>query len=281
MQTPDASSQDQVGNYYDSLDYFYRTAWGKRLHHGAWRDRDESIEVALDRMEALITAAVAPKSGEQILDIGCGYGALASWFSRTTGAKVDGITNSLVQFQVATDSHTSNLNRFRHARWPDGSYPPDRYDAVVSVECLSHAEDAEAFISETARVLRPGGRLVIADWIRGPQTPPATARQWILDPICKTGHLGRFRSPAEVQRFLTKAGFQAYEMRDLTPFAEPTWTRMAARLVRVALTNRRFALRCFTNPAQTVTMACTVIRLILAYRLGWIGYGLIVAVILK
>jgi SAM-dependent methyltransferase len=105
---------------------------------------------------APLVAAVAEAAPRRVLEVGCGWGELAEWLARETGAEV-----------VATDlsPHMVELARERgvDARLADVQELPfadGEFDVVVAAWMLYHVPDLDRAVAELARVLRPGGRLI-------------------------------------------------------------------------------------------------------------------------
>jgi SAM-dependent methyltransferase len=103
-----------------------------------------------------------------LADIGCGRGGPGLWVIAQTGAQLLGIDISPVALEAArsraesmglADRSTWRVGSFQETGLEDGSL-----DAVMSVDALLFAPDKEAAIHELARVLRPGGRLVLTTW---------------------------------------------------------------------------------------------------------------------
>lgn len=260
------SEAGAVARFYDELDSFYREAWGERLHHGLWLTGRESIEEALDNLEALIFNRAEIRSGDRVLDIGCGYGTLARTIcDRFEVDSVVGITNSEAQFRRAK---SASLLQLVHGEWLANELPANSFDVAISVECLSHVADKSAFFREAARVLRPGARFVLVCWSAGRRNPPAWARNLIL----KSGQLAGIASPREIQQLLDENGFQTLEVLDLSREAAPTWSKMARRLAGLAFSRRKFAREWIFRPIRSLKFALTAACLILAFKFEWIGY---------
>lgn len=105
-----------------------------------------------------VVAAVAEVEPRRVLEVGCGWGALAERIAHETKAEV-----------VATDlsPHMVDLSRQRglNARIADVQDLPfddGEFDVVVAVWMLYHVPDLRRGLAEIRRVLRPGGRLVAA-----------------------------------------------------------------------------------------------------------------------
>ena len=105
-------------------------------------------------------------------------------------------------------------------------FPAARFDVVAAVTILCFVEDAAPAFAEMARVLRPGGRLVIGEL--GKWSSWAAARRlraWLGSPLWR---LGRFRTASELQRLARNAGLDPGPVRGAIYF--PRWTP-AARIM--------------------------------------------------
>jgi ubiquinone/menaquinone biosynthesis C-methylase UbiE len=149
--------------------------------YARWRQsRLGRITDALE--QDLVAELVGPLDGRCVLDVGCGDGALAEALARA-GAQVTGIDADRHMLAAARE-------RFAAARLEAALLQADaqaqpfgdaRFDAVVAVTVLCLLRQPERALAEMARVLKPGGRLVI-DWTgrhflrRGPPSPlPASS----------------------------------------------------------------------------------------------------------
>lgn len=101
-------------------------------------------------------AAVVAAAPRRVLEVGCGWGELAEWIARETGAEV-----------VATDLSPRMVELVRErgieARLADVQALPfedGEFDVAVAAWMLYHVPDLDRAAAELARVLRPGGRLV-------------------------------------------------------------------------------------------------------------------------
>jgi 2-polyprenyl-3-methyl-5-hydroxy-6-metoxy-1,4-benzoquinol methylase len=103
-------------------------------------------------------AAVVETRPERVLEVGCGWGELAEWLTRETGAAVVAIDSSQRMVELARERGVdARLADVQHLPFGDGGF-----DVVVAAWMLYHVPDLERGIGELARVLRPGGRLVAA-----------------------------------------------------------------------------------------------------------------------
>jgi SAM-dependent methyltransferase len=105
-----------------------------------------------------LVAAVVEMRPKRILEVGCGWGELAEWLARDTGAEVVAVDLSPRMVELSrergVDVYVGDVQELGFA---DGEF-----DVAVAAWMLYHVPDLDRGIAELARVLRPGGRLVVA-----------------------------------------------------------------------------------------------------------------------
>ena len=105
-----------------------------------------------------IVSAVAQLRPERVLEVGCGWGELAAWIGRETGARVTAVDLSPRMVELAKEAGVAaQVADVQQLPFEDGSF-----DVAVAAWMLYHVPDRDRAVAELARVLRPGGRLVAA-----------------------------------------------------------------------------------------------------------------------
>lgn len=143
-----------------------------------------------------------------ILEVGCGSGWMA---------------NRLAAFGRVTATDLSNdVLAVAQEKWPQVhftagdfmamDFPPESQDIVVTLEVLSHIPDQAAFIHRIARILRPGGHLMIATQNR------FVLERWEEVAPRSFGQIRHWVSPREL-RGLIEAELVVEELRTVSPFA--------------------------------------------------------------
>jgi SAM-dependent methyltransferase len=212
-----------VHAYYRHTRFDYRVIWNNRrnlaVHFGYYDDHAHKHHDALSNMNRAMADLAGIQPGETVLDAGCGMGGTCFWLAQNRQAKVTGI--SIVEDQIR-DCRTAAQKRgqsgvaFEVADYCAMPFPDETFDVVWACESVCHAHSKAAFYREAYRILKPGGRLVLAEYIRSarPVSPRGEAlleawlRPWAIPDLdTEAEHLGHARL----------AGFRSAECLDVTP----------------------------------------------------------------
>ncbi|MFE2150050.1 class I SAM-dependent methyltransferase [Streptomyces lavendulae] len=151
---------------------------GGFINFGYWQGIDltaplgeaERIRSQQDLYRRVLDAA-GPLERMRVLEVGCGLGmGCALALGEYGPAGVTGMDIHPAQLERAREAHADLLDqtpeRLRFVRGAAERMPfaDGGFDAVVSVEAAQHFPDLAAFAAETARVLRPGGRVAVASF---------------------------------------------------------------------------------------------------------------------
>ncbi|MAD19106.1 MAG: bifunctional demethylmenaquinone methyltransferase/2-methoxy-6-polyprenyl-1,4-benzoquinol methylase UbiE [Planctomycetaceae bacterium] len=198
-----------------------------RLHSFGQDQRWRSRTVAL--------AGVRP--GDSVLDVACGTGDLTEAFARTDAGEVIGgdfTPEMLDQARVKADRlDPGRRPRYVHADAMRLDYEDERFDVVTIAFGIRNVTDPAVAIREFARVLRPGGRLVILEFAE-PRNPfvrwgnrlytnrimPLTASLVARDGSGAYRYLPRsietFHSPEDLADMMRSAGLDVVRQVPLT-----------------------------------------------------------------
>ena len=159
---PDAANQQ----HYEVPAAFFEKVLGARLKYSCafWPSRVQTLDAAEDAMLGLTQERAEAEDGMEILELGCGWGALTLWLAeRLPNARILAVSNSRSQGAFVRERArergfgnvtllTADMNEFA---------PERRFDRVVSVEMFEHMRNHERLMARIASWLNPGGKLFV------------------------------------------------------------------------------------------------------------------------
>jgi ubiquinone/menaquinone biosynthesis C-methylase UbiE/DNA-binding transcriptional ArsR family regulator len=136
-----------------------------RRHAAEW-DRIRRLHVADAAVESAIRAALADKPIRSLLDLGTGTGRMLELFGPDIerGLGLDLSLDMLALARARLDRAGLKHCSVRHGDIYDLALPRDSFDVVIIHQVLHFLDDSARAITEAARVLRPGGRLLVVDF---------------------------------------------------------------------------------------------------------------------
>ena len=218
----DAGLQSIV-QYYDDTWIDYRSFWlnneNRAIHFGYEDHTTRSHSESLQNTNLILADIVKVEQSDRVLDAGCGIGGSSIWIASKRGCAVTGITPVQTQVDLARSAvREQNLNHLVTIQKGDYTatcLEDQSFDVIWALESLCHAGSKAAFYREASRLLRPKGRLIIAEYVRTrrPLLPAdeRLAREWlsgwaIPDIDTKEEHIANAAA----------AGFEDIEIRDVT-----------------------------------------------------------------
>jgi tocopherol O-methyltransferase len=264
---------DSVGQHYDELDEFYREVWGEHVHHGFWKTGRETPGQAVEQLVHLVAKCAGITAGTHVCDVGCGYGGTSRFLVNEYQAEVIGLTVSTAQFQYASELTAGQDNpSFLLCPWEKNDFDSESFDAIVSIECVSHVPDKLEFYRQIYRVLRPGGTAVVIAWLANPKAGRWTTEHLLL-PICREGRLPGMATADEYAEMISRAGLKLEAYKELSRKVRKTWWICARRLLWKLATKRKYRNALLDRNKSNRIFALTLLRIIAAYQTGAMQYG--------
>lgn len=217
-----------VATYYRHTRFDYRLVWNSRenlaVHFGYYDEQASVHDSALNNLNRVMAELADVQSGERVLDAGCGMGSACFWLAENRGAQATGI--SLVAEQVADCEKFRRKKEVKNVAFLQADYchtpfPDEHFDVVWACESLCHAAQKADFYREAWRLLRPGGRLVIAEYMRT-ERPVSAPGEALLAAWLRPWAIPDLDTAEEHVQHAIRAGFQAPEVRDVTPQMRPS-----------------------------------------------------------
>jgi len=242
----------------------HRAVWGPGVatRQQAFHYVDDLIA---DRARALADSA-APL---HVVDLGCGVGATLCYLAeRLPRLRGTGITLSPLQARIAAD-RIGAVGLADRLTVLEGDYtdlpadlPPA--DLALAIESFVHGPSPDRFFDESARLIRPGGLLIVVDDVRRARSSAQAARA--IDRFCRGWRVNTLLDRDDLRARARRSGFAHDSTTDLTPMLEIGRPRdraigaLAAVLGSLGLEHGRFGYLVGGSALQRCLAR------------GWIGY---------
>ena len=213
-----------VEEYYDKTRFDYRYVWNSRnthaIHFGYYDEGVRQHVAAVANMNRKMAELAGIKLEDLVLDAGCGVGGSSFWLAENIGCNVTGITLAASQVadaqKTAAQRNLSHKTHFQQADYCATDFKSNSYDIVWALESQCHAADKAAFYREAFRLLKPNGRLVIAEYFLNVHDEATNGdvdiKAW-YDNIA----IPNLLTWAEHEAFAKTAGFKTTTLQNINP----------------------------------------------------------------
>lgn len=221
----------KIIDYYRDTENAYKDSWDLNnslaIHYGYWDDQVRSFPESLIRMNEVMMIDAGIKPTDWVLDAGCGVGGSSIFLASMLGCRVTGITLSERQVEQATaNAETKNIGDlvdFKVMNYCATSFPDASFDVVWGCESICYADDKKQFVKEAFRLLKPGGRLVIADGFVAAfeNNDNPFIRKWL-----DGWQVNYLETPDRFKDFMIETGFENLSYRNISKQASHSSRRL-------------------------------------------------------
>jgi len=211
---------DEVtSSYYDLATDFYLVGWGTSFHFARMM-KGWSFDHCLSFHEHWLAQKLNAKSGDTLLDVGCGVGGPMREIHRLTGASVVGVNLNNHQVSLG-NKFNREAGLFPACQLVKGDFmelpfKENHFDGVFAIEATCHAPSLEKVYKQIFNALKPGKRFACYEWCMtdkyDPNDPSHTHLKNLLE--CGTG-VANLVSAEQVHAAVKAAGFNVIETEDL------------------------------------------------------------------
>lgn len=196
----------------------HRAVWGAGVTH-----RDQAMAYVDELVLARLNQATPEGAEPYVVDLGAGVCASLCRMAKRRPLRGTGITVSSEQAALAQERIRA-LGLEGSVSCVEGDFCAlpslERADFAFAIESFIHAAAPALFFQQAAKLIRPGGTLIVCDdFLARRGESEARARRW-LERVRRGWLLGHLTSEATAQEYAAQAGFQHRESLDLTPMLE-------------------------------------------------------------
>jgi cyclopropane fatty-acyl-phospholipid synthase-like methyltransferase len=212
---------------------------GDEFHVGVFfEDGTPDLRTAATRLTQLMVEAARVGADDHLLDVGCGTGGPAVYVAQSTGARVTGMSTSAEGIKAAREraerASLSDRVSFEVRDGMDNGFPDGSFSRSWALESSLLMRDRDRLISEMARVLAPGGRFTLCDFmlIRPLDLRDIRRLRGDLELLRDVYGDVQMEPLAEYRRLAEKHGLEVDQADDLTSSTRPTfehWREHAER----------------------------------------------------
>lgn len=193
-----ARAADSVAALYGLLGARAFTREGLWLNLGDWREA-ATIEEACPALALRLAKHAGMGAADEVVDVGFGFASQDILWARCFAPRrITGLNVTPQHVRIGRARvRRAGLAEVITLREGSATAMPLAdacCDVVTALECAFHFDTREAFLAEALRVLRPGGRLVMADILPAPASPSPLLARW--QRLSWRGFADRFRVPA-------------------------------------------------------------------------------------
>jgi cyclopropane-fatty-acyl-phospholipid synthase len=203
---PRRRSRENVAHHYDLDGRLYSLFLDADRQYSCayFETPDQSLDDAQLAKKRHLAAKLLLQPGQNVLDIGCGWGGLALYLAELTGVSVTGVTLSQEQFGIATSRATEkNLSDKAQFRLQDYRDIGEKFDRIVSVGMFEHVGVGHynTFFQKSAEMLKDDGVMVLHSI--GRSEGPGVTNPWIAKYIFPGGYIP---AVSEVMEAIQRSG---------------------------------------------------------------------------
>jgi tocopherol O-methyltransferase len=223
--------QQRIIDYYRDTENAYKDSWDLNnslaIHYGYWDNKVKTFPQSLIRMNEVMMETAGIKKNDHVLDAGCGVGGSSIFLASVLGCRVTGITLSERQAdQAAANAKkkgVEGLVNFNPMNYCKTSFPDASFDVVWGCESTCYADTKEDFIQEAYRLLKPGGRLVVADGFVSAweNNDNPIIRNWL-----DGWQVNYLETPQRFEQFMQQAGFSHIQYNNISKEASHSSHRL-------------------------------------------------------
>lgn len=274
---------EDINRYYIDTAWDYKYLWiseALALHFGYYDKQTRNHKDAVMRMNEVMAEKAEIKSGEKIIDAGCGIGGSSIWLAKNKNCEVTGInivdTQLLQATKNATEAGLGNKVKFLKADYTHLPIDENVCDVFWALESVVHAPNKAGVVKEAFRVLNKGGRIVMAEYLLRENPPLSKEENAYLLPWLQGWSMPSLETISGYREYLKSAGFENIQFFNVNKNVRPSLRRLRL-LCNLALPGARVMELFGLFSRERVANIEASLRQISAFDKGYWDYFIITA----
>lgn len=222
----------EIAKHFELCEDHYKYWWNlnksKSMHYGYWDNNTKNLSEALYNINKIMSEKVGISSKMNVLDAGCGVGGSSIWLGSNLGCNVVGISLSEKQVKSATkyaDSiGLSEKVAFAQKDYCNTDFPNESFDIVWAIESVCYAKEKIDFLSEAYRLLKPGGKVIVADFFEKKGLAGVDKTQ--MGKMAYGWAINHFASIEDFSLNAKEAGFKNLDIENISTQISPSARRL-------------------------------------------------------
>ncbi len=210
--------KDMVTSYYEVVTGLFYKKWGIYFHEAFFENPNQSKEVAMNKTNKLFLRDSKLGPNDNAVDLGCGIGTFTCYIASEIGCNMTGINLSKFQLQkakkVARKKKLHNV-KFQHLDIMDADKLHHKFDAAFSLAVNCHLPDKGKALRNIYKILKPGGRLIMSDYLQKNTLNPFE-KEIFIEPFNHYWSYPYMESVEGYKKLLEKLGFKIIKALDVS-----------------------------------------------------------------
>jgi cyclopropane fatty-acyl-phospholipid synthase-like methyltransferase len=201
----------EVEKYYNDTLQLYNFFYSNdALHYGFWHKDTKKLSDAIKNTNIFVAELLDLNKDDYVLDAGCGVGGTSLFMAEKFKAKITGITLSAKQLiqakRKAAKKKLDKLVNFEKMDFNKTAFQNETFTKIFGLESVCYAYDKLDFLKEAYRILKVGGKIVVADGFLSKRQ--LTEEEDVIYKKCLLGwKVDNLSHRDDFFKYLEKAGF--------------------------------------------------------------------------